>query len=338
MRVTYLQLLTDLVADYGADTAALTRGLDLSAITARNNDRGSQLAAFDTLCERAVEMTGDPALGLRFGERLNISAHGVLGLALMSSATVADALGVLMRYFRILSPASDLTLSHSGDIYRLDFTLRGQSPPALRFRSEALIGSVYTSSRFLLNRPIPETTVQLAYAKPAHHADYETHWPQTHIEFDAPTTTISFPLAVGAWAIATANPAVTDIFRQQCEALLRPLTGSGVVSNRVRHVLMRTLDAPPGIDTVARALAMSERTLRRRLDEEETTYRALIDQVRAEMASQYLRQTTLPATEISRLLGFDNVANFRRAFRRWFGTTPQTQRDSGAADPHNAPR
>jgi len=200
-----------------------------------------------------------------------------------------------------------------------------------------LVGSVYTSSRFLLNRPSPDTTVQLAYGKPAHHAQYETSWPQTHIEFNAPTTTITFPLAVGEWTIATANPAVTDIFRQQCEALLRPLTGSGVVSNRVRHVLMRTLDTPPGIDTVARALAMSERTLRRRLSDEQTTYRALIDQVRAEMASQYLRQTTLPATEISRLLGFDNVANFRRAFRRWFGKTPQSQRDPGAGERLDAP-
>jgi len=337
MRVTYLHLLTDLVASYGIDTTELTRGLDLAAITARY-DRGTLLTAFDTLCERAVEMTGDPALGLRFGERLNISAHGVLGLALMSSATVADALGILVRYFRILSPASDLTLSHSGDIYRLNFTLRGQSAQALRFRSEALIGSVYTSSRFLLNRPIPETTAQLAYDKPAHHAQYDISWPQTHIEFNASTTAITFPLAIGAWTIATANPAVTDIFRQQCEALLRPLTGNGVVSNRVRHVLMRMLDAPPGITTVARALAMSERTLRRRLNEEQTTYRALVDQVRAEMASQYLRQTTLPATEISRLLGFDNVANFRRAFRRWFDKTPQSQRDSGAGEQPDAPR
>jgi len=337
MRATYLHLLSDLVAAYGADTVALARGLDLQAITARG-ERGMQLSAFDALCERALDLTGDPALGLRFGERLNISAHGVLGLALMSSATVADALGVLVRYFRILSPASDLALSHNGDVYRLDFAIRGQSPVAQRFRSEALIGSVYTSSQFLLNRPIPGTTVQLAYSRPAHHAQYQTSWPQTQICFDAPTTAITFPLAAGEWAIATANPAVADIFRQQCEALLRPLTGTGVVSNRVRHVLMRTLDAPPGIGAVARALAMSERSLRRRLDEEHTTYRRLIDEVRAEMASQYLRQTTLPVTEISRMLGFDNVANFRRAFRRWHGVTPQFRRDSGATEERRAPR
>lgn len=329
MRLTYLHLLTDLVAGYGADTSALTYGLDLAAISARG-DRGTVASAFDTVCERALLLTGDPALGLRFGERLNISAHGVLGLALMSSATVADALAVLVRYFRILSPASELLQSQRNDVYRLDFTLRGQSPLAQQFRSEALIGSIYTSSRFLLNRPIPGTTVQLAYSAPAHHAQYQSSWPQTRIQFDAPSTAIMFPCSVGEWAIATANPAVTDIFRQQCEALLRPLNGSGVVSNRVRHVLMRTLDAPPGIATVARALAMSERTLRRRLIEEQTSYRALTDQVRSEMATQYLRQTTLPVTEISRLLGFDNVANFRRAFRRWNGVTPQTQRDSGA--------
>lgn len=336
MRITYLHLLRDLVAGYGADTAALMRGLDLQAITARG-DRGIVLGAFDALCERALELTGDPALGLRFGERLNISAHGVLGLALMSSATVADALAVLVRYFRILSPASELVLSQRGDAYRLDFTLRGQSPIAQRFRSEALIGSIYTSGRFLLNRPIPGTTVQLAYRQPAHYTQYQSSWPQTQIQFDAPTTAITFPLSVGEWAIATANPAVTDIFRQQCEALLRPLTGSGVVSNRVRHVLMRTLDAPPGIETVSHALAMSERTLRRRLLEEQTSYRALLDQVRAEMASQYLHQTTLPVIEISRLLGFDNVANFRRAFRRWYGITPQAQRDSGAPEETIAP-
>jgi AraC-like DNA-binding protein len=335
MQASYLHLLTDLVAGYGVDPALLTR--DLSPAVIGRNDRSNLPAAFDALCARALELTNDPALGLRFGERLNISAHGVLGLALMSSASVADALNVLLRYFRILSPASDLNLAQSDAGYCLRLTIRGQSAPVQRFRTEALIGSIVTSSQFLLNRPTPGVDIHLNYEKPAHHERYAQAWPHTHIYFGAAETSVTFPLAMGKWAIGTANPAVADIFRRQCEALLRPLNGDGVVSNRVRLALMRSLDNLPSVDTVARMLAMSERTLRRRLDDEKTSFRTLVDQVRAEMANQYLQQTTLPVTEISRLLGFDNVANFRRAFKRWFGVAPQARRNGGAGQVHDAP-
>jgi len=328
MQIAYLRLLTDLVAGYGVDTAQLTRGLNLATIG--RNDRLRLEQAFDVLIERALTLSRDPALGLRFGEMLNISAHGVLGLALMSSATVADALNVLMRYFRILSPASDLALERHADGHCLLLSIRGHSEEVHRFRTETLISSIFTSGHFLLNRSIPGVVIELAYKKPAHHTRYQASWPQTQICFDAVRTSVTIPLAVGSWEIATANPAVADIFRRQCEALLRPLRGDGVVSNRVQLLLMRNLDAPPAIDAVARQLAMSERTLRRRLQVENTSFRALLDQVRAEMANQYLHQTTLPVVEISRLLGFDNVANFRRAFKRWHGMPPQHLRDLGA--------
>lgn len=328
MQIAYLRLLTDLVAGHGVDADQLTRGLDLAAIG--RGDRLRLEQAFDVLIERALALTNDPALGLRFGAQLNISAHGVLGLALMSSATVADALNVLMRYFRILSPASDLTLQRDAGGHCLLLAIRGHSEIVRRFRTEALISSIFTSGRFLLNRPIPDVVIELAYPQPEHHARYAASWPQTQIRFDAPRTAVTLPLAVGRWEIATANPAVADIFRRQCEALLRPLRGEGVISNRVQLLLMRALDAPPGIGAVAHQLAMSERTLRRRLQAENASFRTLLDQVRAEMANQYLRQTTLPVAEISRLLGFDNVANFRRAFKRWHGVPPQHLREPGA--------
>jgi len=73
---------------------------------------------------------------------------------------------------------------------------------------------------------------------------------------------------------------------------------------------------------------MSESTMRRKLRAEESTFQGVLDRVRTQLAYEYLGSTRLPVAEIARLLGFDDVTNFRRSFRRWSGLTPSAYRDS----------
>ena len=77
---------------------------------------------------------------------------------------------------------------------------------------------------------------------------------------------------------------------------------------------------------MAEQLHLSERTLKRRLSAEGTSFRKLADQVRAQLAEQYLNNTGLTVADIAALVGYDDVSNFRTAFRRWFSTTPQNYR------------
>ena len=109
------------------------------------------------------------------------------------------------------------------------------------------------------------------------------------------------------------------------------MNATGGVADEVRRMVLGARGKFPGIETAARRLNVSERTLRRRLSEEGVSYRGIVDDVRSYLAREYLRETPLCVADVASLLGFDDVANFRRAFRKWNGCAPQDFR-SRAAD------
>ena len=99
---------------------------------------------------------------------------------------------------------------------------------------------------------------------------------------------------------------------------------------RVRaHIADQLPRAVPDLPAIARHLAVSERTLRRRLDDEGASYRALLDATRAELAASYVRDRRLPLSEVAFMLGFAEQSAFNRAYKRWTGTTPSAARRAG---------
>jgi AraC-like DNA-binding protein len=112
-----------------------------------------------------------------------------------------------------------------------------------------------------------------------------------------------------------------------CDRLIDELQLSAGVAGKIRRVLLTNLWRPPNFGYIASAVNMSERTLRRKLREENTSFRNLVDQLRMEMAIKYLRDTDLTVEAISNSLGFSDAANFRQAFRRWTKAAPHAFRD-----------
>jgi AraC-like DNA-binding protein len=102
---------------------------------------------------------------------------------------------------------------------------------------------------------------------------------------------------------------------------------SALFSDRVRALVAREL-ATPRLSTswVARKMRMSARTLARRLEQENTTFFALLDEARRVRALRLMEDRALNLTEIAMVLGFAHVASFHRAFRRWTGRTPAEYR------------
>ena len=119
-------------------------------------------------------------------------------------------------------------------------------------------------------------------------------------------------------------------FQQQCQLLIAKLTTQGYFVDDVRMLVLSRPGFFPDIDYVAEKLCMSTRTLRRRLKEEGTSYRELLDEIRFGLAREYLEKTTLPMEEICRLLGYSEAGNFSHAFRRWSGQSPRAWRQAAA--------
>jgi AraC-like DNA-binding protein len=121
------------------------------------------------------------------------------------------------------------------------------------------------------------------------------------------------------------NAQMLQICEERCQAILERLGSGGQMADRVRSQLLAARGFQ--LAAVAGRMAMSPRTLRRRLREEDTSFREVVGDVRKGLALDYLETSDLPLEEIATLLGYEDAANFNRAFRRWMGVAPARHRN-----------
>ena len=113
---------------------------------------------------------------------------------------------------------------------------------------------------------------------------------------------------------------------EQCRELLLKLRRVDETVELVRRIILASPGDFPNAEETAKKLGMSPRTLRRRLAERNTTYRKLLDEVRAELAMGYLTTTSLSVDEIAHVLGYAETTAFRRSFKRWVGKSASAVR------------
>jgi len=185
----------------------------------------------------------------------------------------------------------------------------------------------------VLGRDLTEGRVNFAFPRPEYHELYPEylHSPVSFGErenrFLLPATLAHHPNVVG-------EPASYALARDLCRRLLEQAPGAAPsTADRVRRLLLSGPGGAMPEAQVARSLFVSRRTLARRLQEEGQGYRRLQDEVQADLAKRYLRDGGLTVEAVAALLGYHDSANFRRAFRRWTGTTPSAFRSGAAGGP-----
>jgi AraC-like DNA-binding protein len=146
------------------------------------------------------------------------------------------------------------------------------------------------------------------------------------VTFDCEHSQLFLPAQVLDTPVKTANPSEHVLFHQQCEEMLRGLNSAQKTTTDVRRLLIQSAGEFLDISQVAERLYVSERTLRRRLEAESTSFRATLEQIRDLLAREYLTDTELTVAEIAHLLNYSDTVNFRRAFVRWNGATPSRYR------------
>jgi AraC-like DNA-binding protein len=321
MHAYYLSTLVELLAEYGVDEPQLLQGTGLAPQQTRG-EFSIGARQMDAVAANALRLSGDPQFGLRLGAHINVPSQGIFGYALMTSATVGDALRLLIRYSRAILPSIHIGVrQHEG---RVDVVVEaGQLPLALaRFYCEVLFAAILHNGRLLIGENSGVAThLELSYAPPVDASQYHQMF-GPDVAFIGAQCALSLPEAGLGIAISTANPVAQDIFRRECDRLSALDGRHGSVSERVQQLLLQAGSEFPTSAAVARQLHMSESTLQRRLANEGCRYQQLLDQVRYRLAREYLQGTTLPIAEIASLLGFSDTANFRRSFKRWSNTTP----------------
>jgi AraC-like DNA-binding protein len=270
----------------------------------------------------AAEATADPLLGLRAGSLARPGTFHALGLGIVSSGSVLEALRRIVRYSGVVSTNGRFVLIEEDGHVTLE-----ARPTVMTVRPAPhwLDALVVALGRMLALCAGPSATpvrVLLPHAGREHADAYRKalHCP---VEFEAGRVALVFDAGLAAQPVRTGHP---ELAAEADRIAARYLEGlePGTVATRVRALLLEAM--PSGEldqECIARALHQSPSTLQRRLRREGTTYQNLLDATRREMALQYLREGRHSLADVAFLLGFADQSNFTRAFRRWTGKTPR---------------
>ncbi len=325
----YVLILIDMIESQGYGRGQLLSGTSLAETGIAGIGARVSASDFTRLVNNAFRLTGDPALGLKLGLRLNLSAHAVLGQAFMTCKNLAEVIDIFLNYYHLLSPSLQVEFETREKRCFLT-TLSTPAETPQEFGCELMYSGILNTIQGLLNTSKLEIRVELPYSKPGH-ADlyYEIFGDDVH--FECLHQRISYDESLMSISLPASNPALRTLYEQECARLLADLEKNSVAEQTLQ--LLRKLEGQyPQMPQIAKMLSFSARTYRRRLEQEQQSYQALLDQVRAEHATRYLQNTRLPLSTIAYIVGFNDASNFRRAYARWTGKSPKDIRDESQGD------
>lgn len=321
----YALILIDMLESRGCATADLLAGTSLaesgvSAIGARLSD-----SDFSRLVSNALALTEDATLGLQLGLRLNLSAHAVLGQAFMTCRDLRQVMELFLQYHHLLAPSLYLEIDTVGQSCVMTADLNNE-PILEQFSYELLYAAILNTLRGLLARPQLTMRLEVPYPAPAHARLYRDIFGED-VQFNCVRSRILLDRQLLDWPLPSSNPALRNLYEQECARLLADLQEEDSVAEQTLRLLRKLEGQYPQMPRIAQMLNFSPRTYRRRLEEEGQSFQALLDKVRAEHATRYLQNTRLPLSSIAYLVGFNDASNFRRAYLKWTGHSPRQVRN-----------
>ncbi|RQR80459.1 MULTISPECIES: AraC family transcriptional regulator [unclassified Burkholderia] len=324
------RLLVDFGDERGVPRAKLLAGTGLA--DAQLDDPNVEVTAAQEL-----RLTGNllralgraPGLGFEVGQRYHFSAYGVWGYGLIASATARDALALAMRFLPLTYAFTVITYREEPQTGVLNFGAPELDADLSRFLVERdmaaaavllqeIGGGDFALSRFTMQAASAASAA--AFAPAARIAGVEP-------AFGARANSLAFDRAFLDRPLPHANPLTVSMCEQMCSQLVETRRARLGTSEMVRQYLTATPgNVPFSLEDMARLMNTSPRTLKRRLQEEGTTFRVLLAQARGAMAETLLGDAHLSLTEVAERLGFSDLSSFSQAFKRWYGVPPGTYR------------
>jgi AraC-like DNA-binding protein len=273
------------------------------------------------LLDGAIQLTDDPDLGLKAAREISVGDYGALEYVGASAATWGEAIRIIGRYMPLVNDALDFVLHVEGGRAEIQLHSRVVLPRAgADFQSAAF--HVAASHRRPTDLAV-EFDVWFTHPAPAKLDEYEKTFAPGTLRFEAPFNGFVFDAKWLEAPVPTADPKLHALIRRHADLVLAELPKTASLTQKVRDAITQELaGGNPGVGHVAQKLGMSQRTLGRKLEDEGTTFKALLDDLRRRMALRYVGGQDLGLSEIAFLLGFSQAPAFHRAFKRWTGQTP----------------
>jgi AraC-like DNA-binding protein len=272
---------------------------------------------------------------LRAGAARTARDGGLIGYAMLHSATLRDALNRLVRYGRIMGDHNRLEVDDAAS--GVTITFEGHPVlEAIHDLTELDVAWIVSAIREITAREITLREVRFPYPEPEHAQELRAFF-RCSIQFVAPHVSIVLKRDDLDLPVAASDPTLAGYLDQLADNAVKALGEDDSTTGRLRQVLWSRLsDGAPTLATAAAAMAVSPRTLQRRLRDEGVTFASALSKLRHDLAVRLLEDKTLAMYEVGFLLGYAEPTAFHRAFRRWRGMSPRRFRetaDKGGAAP-----
>lgn len=278
-----------------------------------------------------LTLTQDSAIGLVVGSAVQPRSYQTLGYAILSSATLREAIERLIRYEKLIGKLGSTTL-HEGDPVRLVWHAPFDGPWS-RYLKEAAITGWLVFGRSLLRENAQASCVHFDHPLQGDQARYEAVY-GCPVKFDSCWSGVEFAPGMLNEPIKSADPGLSALMENHAQVLLAQFGDRLNLANEVREQIARQLpNGEPTMEVVANNLEMTARVLQNRLKALGVGYIELVDEVRKQLALAYLDNPVHSVIDVAFLLGFAEQSSFSRAFKRWTGETPLDYRKSRQATP-----
>ena len=277
--------------------------------------------------EYAAEAMDDTAFGLHLAEQTNPREVGLLFYVVSAAKNFGEAWALFARYCRIVNESVRLKISRQPEGVFVEISFVGIPRHRARQITEFQIAAVLRVFREITGRRVRPTRVALAHVRKADLREFERSY-GCRVEFGAPSDQLEFSNETFGLPLITEDLNLLETLRPFCDEAARARhTAVGSICAAVENEVQRLL--PQGrvsAETVAKVLALSVRTLSRRLSGECTTFAAVVDELRRSLALEYLKEPGFTLSQIAWLLGYESPTSFNHAFKRWTGRSPSAAR------------
>lgn len=278
------------------------------------------------LWEEMSRLIKDPCFGLAAAKSWHPSHFGTLGYALLMSTCLRTTLERLIRFHRVISDAIFGEIIENNEAGTLVFQLTNQDErPYIPAREDAALAWIISVLQVNYQRPLSPVSVSLTHSRPECAGKYYELF-QSPIHFDAPVSRIELTIDDADRILPSGNKDMAE-FNDQAMTQYLSTKDSDPLVLRVTKIIVEHLPSGDAtIDNVASELFISTRKLQRLLHDEGTSFIAILNETRKDIAKQYVRNKDMDLTEIAFLLGFSEQSVFSRSFKRWTGETPSKYR------------
>jgi AraC-like DNA-binding protein len=318
-----LATVVDAVAGRGITPATVLDRTGLSLADVRDPHTLTSIGQYLVACENIVAAGAQFSEAFEIGSRLHLSAYGMYGYALMCSPTMREFFDFAVRYQPLATPTVRLEWRSEGmfAIWRFQEIYRDAMSNEVRtFLLRQQMKMTYTHIRDTAGAD--NLPVRAIFALPEDgQAEHDEAELSCSCLYGQDTNELHYPVGILDQTPELGNRLTRAMLEETCDRLIGQSRIASGLSGEVYQLLLLAPNQAATMTSIAEQLGLQERTLRRRLAAENTSYGAIVDDVRRKLAIEYLQTTRMSVDDVAWKVGFSDSANLRRAVRRWTGKT-----------------